>query len=86
MSKLIIPKDYKSSLDPTETQRAIKRIKDHFQRELSHSLNLGRVTAPLFVFPETGLNDNLNGYERRVDFTIKDIDERHVEVVQSLAK
>ena len=86
MSKLIIHKDYKSSLDPTETQRAIKRIKDHFQRELSHSLNLGRVTAPLFVFPETGLNDNLNGYERRVDFTIKDIDERHVEVVQSLAK
>jgi len=44
------------------------------------------VTAPLFVFPETGLNDNLNGYERRVEFTIKDLDERSVEVVQSLAK
>ena len=86
MSKLIIPKDYRPVLDPTETQRAIKRIKDHFQRELSRSLNLGRVTAPLFVFPETGLNDNLNGYERRVDFTIKDLDERKVEVVQSLAK
>ena len=86
MSKLIIPKDYKPVLDPTETQRAIKRIKDHFQKELAYSLNLGRVSAPLFVFPESGLNDNLNGYERRVDFTIKDLDERNVEVVQSLAK
>ena len=86
MSKLIIPKDYKPALDPTETQRAIKRIKDHFQKELAYSLNLGRVSAPLFVFPESGLNDNLNGYERRVDFTIKDLDERNVEVVQSLAK
>ena len=86
MSKLIIPKDYKPVLDPTETQRAIKRIKDYFQRELARGLNLGRVSAPLFVFPETGLNDNLNGYERRVDFTIKDLNERPVEVVQSLAK
>ena len=86
MSKTYFPKDYKPILDPTETQRAIKRIKDYFQRELSHSLNLGRVSAPLFVFPETGLNDNLSGVERRVDFTIKDLDERHVEVVQSLAK
>ena len=81
MSKVIIPKDYKPILDPTETQRAIKRIKDHFQRELARNLNLGRV-----VFPETGLNDNLNGYERRVEFTIKDLNERQVEVVQSLAK
>ncbi len=86
MSKLYLPKDYNPILGPTETQRAIKRIKDHFQRELSHALNLGRVTAPLFVFPESGLNDNLNGYERRVEFTIKDLDERNVEVVQSLAK
>jgi len=86
MSKLFVPKDYKPILDPTETQRAIVRIKTHFQRELAYSLNLGRVSAPLFVFPETGLNDNLNGVERRVDFTIKDLDERHVEVVQSLAK
>ena len=82
----MIPKDYMPILDPTETQRAIKRIKDHFQRELARNLNLGRVSAPLFVFPETGLNDNLNGYERRVEFTIKDLDERKVEVVQSLAK
>lgn len=86
MSKVMIPKDYRPILDPTETQRAIKRIKDHFQRELARNLNLGRVSAPLFVFPETGLNDNLNGYERRVEFTIKDLDERKVEVVQSLAK
>lgn len=86
MSKIYIPKNYQPILDPTETQRAIKRIKDYFQRELAHSLNLGRVSAPLFVFPETGLNDNLNGIERRVDFTIKDINERSVEVVQSLAK
>ncbi len=86
MSKVIIPKDYKPILDPTETQRAIKKIKDHFQSELARALNLGRVSAPLFVFPETGLNDNLNGYERRVEFTIKDLDERKVEVVQSLAK
>ena len=86
MSKLIVPKNYKPILDPTETQKAIKRIKDYFQKELAHDLNLGRVSAPLFVFPESGLNDNLNGVERRVDFTIKDMDERKVEVVQSLAK
>lgn len=86
MSKLIVPKDYKPILDPTETQKAIKRIKDYFQKSIAHDLNLARVSAPLFVFPETGLNDNLNGYERRVEFTIKDIDEKQVEVVQSLAK
>lgn len=86
MSKVKFPENYQPILDPTETQRAIKRIKDYFQRELSHSLNLGRVSAPLFVFPETGLNDNLNGVERRVEFSIKDIGERSVEVVQSLAK
>ena len=86
MSKLFVPKNYNPILDPTETQRAIVRIKTHFQRELAYALNLGRVSAPLFVFPETGLNDNLNGFERRVSFTIKDLDERNVEVVQSLAK
>lgn len=86
MSKLYVPEGYKPILGPTETQRAIKKIKDFFQKELAHRLRLGRVSAPLFVFPETGLNDNLNGYERRVNFTIKDIDERPVEVVQSLAK
>lgn len=86
MSKLIIPEGYKSALDPMETQRAIKKIKDYFQSELAYGLQLRRVSAPLFVFPETGLNDTLNGYERRVEFSILDIDERKVEVVQSLAK
>lgn len=86
MSKLYVPKGYYPLLDPTETQRAIKRIKDHFQKELAYALNLGRVSAPLFVFPESGLNDELSGVERRVNFTIKDLDEREVEVVQSLAK
>ncbi len=86
MSKLYAPDGYEPILKPRETQVAIKRIKDHFQKELAHGLNLGRVSAPLFVFPESGLNDNLNGYERRVEFTIKDLDERKVEVVQSLAK
>jgi len=86
MSKLIVPKDYKPILDPAETQKAIKRIKDFFQKALAHDLNLARVSAPLFVIPETGLNDNLNGYERRVEFTIKDMAEKNVEVVQSLAK
>jgi len=86
MGKLIIPEGYKPILDQRETQRAIKKIKDYFQQELAYGLQLRRVSAPLFVFPETGLNDTLNGYERRVNFTIKDIGEKEVEVVQSLAK
>lgn len=86
MSKLILPEGYKPILDQPETQRAIKKIKDYFQQELAYGLQLRRVTAPLFVEPDSGLNDNLNGYERRVDFTIKDMDERDVEIVQSLAK
>ena len=85
-SKLIIPKDYDSPIDLMESQRAIKKIKDYFQQELAYGLNLRRVSAPLFVDPKTGLNDNLNGVERRVTFTLKDIDELEVEVVQSLAK
>ncbi len=86
MSTLIKPEGYSPVLSPMETQRAIKKIKDYFQQELAYGLNLRRVTAPLFVIPETGLNDNLSGIERRVDFTVKDMDERRVEVVQSLAK
>ncbi len=86
MSELIIPKDYEPILAPMETQRAIKKIKDYFQQELAYGLNLRRVTAPLFVDPETGLNDNLTGVERRVEFTLKDMGEKKVEVVQSLAK
>ena len=86
MSELIIPKEYSPVISQMETQRAIKKIKDYFQQELAYGLNLRRVTAPLFVDPERGLNDNLNGTERRVEFTLKGIGEKKVEVVQSLAK
>ena len=86
MSSLIIPKDYSPILYPMETQRAIKKIKDYFQEELAYGLKLRRISAPLFVLPESGLNDNLNGVERRVSFTIKDMNEQNAEIVQSLAK
>ena len=86
MSHLILPQNYDPLIDLMESQRAIKKIKDYFQQELAYGLNLRRVSAPLFVDPTTGLNDNLNGVERRVSFTLKDIDELEVEVVQSLAK
>lgn len=68
-----------------ETETAIKFIKDTFQKEFSKELNLTRVSAPLFVFPESGLNDNLNGVERPVCFDVLDI-KKDVEIVQSLAK
>lgn len=83
---LMIPDGYKPIIDFMESQRAIKKIKDFFQQELAYGLNLRRVTAPLFVIPESGLNDNLNGVERTVSFTLKDMNEKNVEVVQSLAK
>ena len=86
MSSLYIPEGYKTALSYRESQIAIKKIKDFFQKELAFQLNLTRVSAPLFVAPETGLNDNLNGVERTVDFTLKDINEQKVEIVQSLAK
>lgn len=83
---LIIPKRYESYLTTMEAQRAIKKIKDFFQQEIAYGLNLRRVTAPLFVTPESGLNDNLSGVERTVAFTLKGMGERNVEIVQSLAK
>ena len=86
VGKLIIPKDYESPLDLMETQRAIKKIKDFFQQELDYGLELRRVSAPLLVDPAKGLNDNLNGVERTVSFTIKDMNEMVAEVPQSLAK
>ena len=76
---------YKSALNLIETEIAIKFIKDNFEKELAKALKLTRVSAPLFVFPETGLNDNLNGYERAVRFDVQDIG-KEVEIVQSLAK
>ncbi|SKA83695.1 aspartate-ammonia ligase [Caloramator quimbayensis] len=86
VKSLIIPEGYKPFLDIRETEIAIKKIKDFFQAELSKKLNLTRVSAPLFVRPETGINDNLNGYERPVSFDVKAIDSKDVEIVQSLAK
>ena len=86
MLPLILPDKYTSALDLMESQRAIKKIKDYFQQELAYGLSLRRVSAPLFVTPESGLNDNLNGVERTVQFIIKDMNEQTVEIVQSLAK
>lgn len=86
MERLILPKDYKSNLSIKETEIAIKKIKDFFEEQLAESLNLTRVSAPLFVIPETGMNDNLNGVERPVSFGVKGIDNKEVEVVHSLAK
>ncbi|MDD4493736.1 MAG: aspartate--ammonia ligase [Eubacteriales bacterium] len=83
---LLLPDGYKSFLTVRETEKAIKRIKDHFERELASFLNLERVSAPLFVMPKSGLNDNLNGIERPVAFDISGINGEIVEVVHSLAK
>ena len=65
---------------------AIKTVKDFFQNLLAEKLNLLRVTAPLFVEPESGLNDNLNGVERPVSFGIKEQNDKEAEIVHSLAK
>ena len=86
MNQLIIPKDYDAHLDIRETEIAIKLVKDFFERELARQLNLTRVSAPLFVVPESGLNDNLNGVERPVSFGIKEQDDSVAEIVHSLAK
>ncbi len=84
--KLSIPKDYKPILDVSQTEQAIKQIKDFFQLNLASELRLRRVTAPLFVKQGTGINDNLNGIERPVSFPMKDLGEDVAEIVQSLAK
>ena len=86
MSKFIVPKDYKPSLNLHDTQVGIKTVKDFFQNSLSYELDLLRVSAPIFVDPKSGLNDNLNGVERPVSFDIKESDEISGEVVHSLAK
>ena len=86
MENLIIPANYRSELNLYETQEAISTIKQFFQQALSEQLTLLRVTAPLFVTPESGLNDNLNGIERPVDFDIKEQKGQTAEIVQSLAK
>lgn len=86
MYKLSVPTGYKSILTPRQTQLAIKKVKDFFERDLAIQLNLTRVSAPLFVKSSSGLNDNLNGVERPVSFDVKDIDSGDVEIVHSLAK
>ncbi len=83
---LVIPKKYNRKLLAETTEVAIQLIKDSFQKELAKALNLRRVTAPLFVLSGTGINDDLNGVEHPVSFTIDAIGNRKAEVVHSLAK
>ena len=85
MEQIKIPDGYHSDLNLHDTQVAIKTVKDFFQQTLSQKLNLLRVSAPIFVSPSSGLNDNLNGVERPVSFDIKGQDE-NAEIVHSLAK
>ena len=85
MSNIVIPEGYRTPLPNYEMQRAIEFIKSNFQVNLSNALNLRRVSAPLFVAVDSGLNDNLNGYERPVTFDIPDVHADGV-VVHSLAK
>ena len=85
MENLITPLGYEPSLNLHDTQVAIKTVKDFFQQTLAKKLNLLRVSAPVFVDPASGLNDNLNGVERPVGFEIKDF-ARNAEIVHSLAK
>ncbi len=85
MSKTIIPKGYKASLSLYDTQTAIGKMNRMFEDKLSRALHLKRVSAPLFVDPDSGLNDNLNGVEKPVSFSIKDTGTKG-EVVHSLAK
>ncbi len=86
MSNITIPKGYQSSLNLHDTQIGIKTVKDFFQSLLAERLNLLRVSAPLFVDPASGLNDNLNGVERPVTFGIKEQNDERAEIVHSLAK
>ena len=86
MGTIYIPEGYKSPQSVKDTEILIKEIKDYFERALAKALNLTRVSAPLFVKPESGLNDNLNGVERPVKFGVKEQNDAEVEIVHSLAK
>ena len=85
MNKIYIPEGYKPTLDAYDTQRAIAYIKRHFQDEFANALNLKRVSAPLFVTEQSGLNDNLSGVERPVSFDVPAVG-KEAQVVHSLAK
>lgn len=84
--KLTIPEHYNPVLSVRQTQEAIKYIRDTFQHEFGKEMNLLRISAPLFVEKRSGLNDDLNGIEEPVHFTMKDIGDERIEVVHSLAK
>ena len=84
--KLTIPEDYNPVLSVRQTQEAIKYIRDTFQHEFGKEMNLLRISAPLFVEKSSGLNDDLNGTEEPVHFTMKEMQEERIEVVHSLAK
>ncbi len=87
MSKIIIPTDYKPHLNLIETEVAIKMIKDTFERRLAEQLRLTRVSAPLFLLKNTGLNDDLNGVEKPVSFTSFELNHNdEIEIIHSLAK
>ncbi|QQK07578.1 aspartate--ammonia ligase [Miniphocaeibacter halophilus] len=87
MYNLVIPKNYKSDLNLLETQKAIKLIKDFFESRLASTLNLTRVSAPLFVESNLGINDNLTGVEKPVSFYVnQECGKTQLEIVQSLAK
>ena len=81
---LILPENYDPHMTVRETQEAIKYIRDTFQREFGKEMNLERISAPLFVEKSSGLNDNLNGVERPVQFDVAGIPGETVEVVHSL--
>lgn len=83
---VLFPKTYRPLLGVRDTQVAIKKLKDFFENALAKELDLVRVSAPLFVRPETGLNDNLTGAERPVSFDVKGLNGGRCEIVQSLAK
>ncbi|GEP19832.1 aspartate--ammonia ligase [Pediococcus argentinicus] len=84
--QLIIPKDYDPKLSVRETQEAIRYIRETFQDEFGKQMNLSRLSAPMFVKKSTGLNDNLNGVETPVSFTMQEIPDETIEIVHSLAK
>lgn len=86
MGKTYVPKGYTPKLTLQETEIALKLVKDTFERRLGEVLHLTRVSAPLFVQADSGLNDDLNGVERAIAFDAPGVNERSIEIVHSLAK
>ena len=83
-SKVFIPENYKSNLSLIETEIAIKKVKDFFETKLAETLNLTRVSAPLFLENNSGLNDNLNGVERPVSFDMLAIEDSNIAICKKL--